>query len=74
MIISLSRFYYNIRKLLSRVKVWIGNEKINDIIKRFLEIPNFENYNPNSEFDGRILNQSEIDAIRTKMEGLISQI
>ena len=74
MIISLSRFYYNIRKLISRVRVWIGNQKINDIIKRFLEIPNFKNYNPNSESDGKILNHSEIDAIRIEMESLISQI
>jgi len=75
MLISLSRFYYNIRKLISRVRVWIGNKKINDIIKRFLEIPNFEIYNPNSNHDdGRILDHSEIDAIRIEMERLISEI
>jgi hypothetical protein len=74
MILSLSRFYYNISKIISRVKIWLGTEKIKDIIENFLKIPNFEIYNPTSEFEGRILNQQEIDAIRIEMERLISQI
>ena len=74
MTVSLSRFYYNISKLISRVKIWLGNEKIKDIIENFLKIPNFEIYSFESNFDGRILNQQEIDAIRMEMERLISQI
>ena len=74
MTVSLSRFYYNISKLISRVKIWLGNEKIKDIIENFLKIPNFEIYSFESNFDGRILNQQEIDAIRIEMERLISQI
>ena len=65
---------YNISKLISRVKIWLGNEKIKDIIENFLKIPNFEIYSFESNFDGRILNQPEIDAIRIEMERLISQI
>jgi len=69
MIDSLSIFYYNIRKLIIRVKLSIGNDKINDIIENFLKILKFE-----SNFDGRILKQEEIDAIRIEMERLILQI
>ena len=74
MINSLSRFYYNIRKLINRVKVWIKNEKIKNIIENFLKIPNFEIYNPDNDFEGRILNQQEINSIRMEMERLIAEI
>jgi hypothetical protein len=74
MILSLSRFYSNISNLLSRVKIWLSDKKINDIIKDFLEIPNFEIYNPDNEFEGRILNQQEINSIRMEMERLRAEI
>jgi hypothetical protein len=74
MIHSLSRFYYNISNLISRIKLSIGNDKIKYIIENFLKIPNFNIYSFKSNIDGRILNQKEIDAIRIEMERLILQI
>jgi hypothetical protein len=74
MINSLSRFYYNINKLIKRIKIWISNKKISDIIENFLEIPNFKINIHESNSDGRILQKPEIDAIRIEMERLISQI
>ena len=78
MMVSLYKFYYSIRKLFSRLKLFKSHEKnIVDIFNNFLEIPNFKiyfYYGNNLPPAGRILNESELEEVRVQMEQLIEQL
>ena len=76
--VSLYKFYYSIRKLFSRLKLFKSHEKnIVDIFNNFLDIPNFKiyfYYDNNLPPAGRILNESELEEVRVQMEELIEKL
>jgi hypothetical protein len=69
MLESLSNFYVIVTALLNKIKVVKSIPE--NLIKTFLEIPNFKIYE-SLYYTAKILNDEELEVVRSAMENVIS--